>query len=143
LLRQANPKHLGNSLHRHHQHNEVSSQKGVSSLSSSGTSEKSPKLAQSIALCQSQSTFIDKYPTSTAAFCIFAFSITFFLIRNNYGKFKCFFIVFQSLVTVSLFNIMKIYLLHRLELPKHKNLWWHGGPSNYQKFVLRNIVQFL
>jgi hypothetical protein len=29
------------------------------------------------------------------------------------------FIVFQSLVTVSLFTIMKIYLLHRLKLPKH------------------------
>jgi hypothetical protein len=55
----------------------------------------------------------------------------------------CVFIVFQSLVTVSLFTIMKIYLLHRLELPKHKNLWWHGGPSNYQKFVLRNAVQLL
>jgi hypothetical protein len=47
---------------------------------------------------------------------------------------------FQSLVTVSLFTIMKIYLLHRLKLPKHKNLWWQGGPSNYQKFVLRNTV---
>jgi hypothetical protein len=53
------------------------------------------------------------------------------------------FIVFQSLVTVSLFIIMKIYLLHRLELSKLKNLWWHGGPSNYQKFVLRNAVQLL
>ena len=41
---------------------------------------------------------------------------------------------FLSLVTVSLFTIMKIYLLHRLKLPKHKNLWWQGGPSNYQKF---------
>jgi hypothetical protein len=90
LLRQANPKHLGNSLHRHHQHNEVSSQKGVSTLTSSGISEKSPKLAQSIALCQSRSIFTNKYPTSTAAFRIFAFNITFFLIRNNYGKFKCF-----------------------------------------------------
>ena len=53
------------------------------------------------------------------------------------------FIVCQSLVTVLLFTIMKIYLLHRLELPKHKNLWWHRGPSNYQKFVLRNAVQLL
>jgi hypothetical protein len=53
------------------------------------------------------------------------------------------FIIFQFLVTVSLFTIMKIYLLHRLELPKHKNLWWHGGPSNYQKFVLRDAVQFI
>jgi hypothetical protein len=47
---------------------------------------------------------------------------------------------FQSLVTVSLFIIMKIYLLHRLKLLKHKNLWWQGGPSNYQKFVPRNVV---
>jgi hypothetical protein len=47
---------------------------------------------------------------------------------------------FQSLVTVSFFTIMKIYLLHSLKLPKHKNLWWQGGPSNYQKFVLRNAV---
>jgi hypothetical protein len=45
---------------------------------------------------------------------------------------------FQSLVTVSFFTIMKIYLLHRFKLPKHKNLWWQGGPSNYQKIVLRN-----
>jgi hypothetical protein len=41
---------------------------------------------------------------------------------------------FQSFVTVSLFTIMKIYLLHRLKLSKHKNLLWQGGPSNYQKF---------
>jgi hypothetical protein len=53
------------------------------------------------------------------------------------------FIVFQSLVRVSLFTIMKIYLLHKLELLKHENSWWHGGPLNYQKFVLRNSVQFL
>jgi hypothetical protein len=52
----------------------------------------------------------------------------------------CAFCRFQSLVIVSLFTIMKIYLLHRLKLPKHKNLWWQGGPSNYQKFVLRNTV---
>ena len=53
------------------------------------------------------------------------------------------FIVCQSLVTVSLFIIMKIYLLHRLELPKLTNLWWHEGPLNYQKFVLRDTVQFI
>jgi hypothetical protein len=86
---QANPKHLGNSLHRHHQHNEVSTQKGVSTLTFSGTSERSPKLPQSIALCQSRSTFTDKYPTLTAAFRIFTFSIILFLIRNNYGESKC------------------------------------------------------
>jgi hypothetical protein len=53
------------------------------------------------------------------------------------------FIVFQILVTVLPFAIMKIYLLHRLESPKHKNLWWHEGAMNYQKFVLRNTVQFI
>ena len=53
------------------------------------------------------------------------------------------FIIFQILVTVSPFAIMKIYLLHRLESPKHKNLWWHGEPSNYQNLVLRNAVQLL
>jgi hypothetical protein len=42
-----------------------------------------------------------------------------------------------------LFTIIKIYPLHRLKLPKHKNLWCQGGPSNYQKFVLTNAVQFL
>jgi hypothetical protein len=53
------------------------------------------------------------------------------------------FIVFQFLVIVSFFAIMKIYLLHRLELPKHTNSWWHEGPLNYQKIVLRDIVQFI
>jgi hypothetical protein len=81
LLRQVNLRHLGNSFHLHHQCNEASSQKGVSILSTNGTSEKSPKLAQSIALCQNRSTFIDKYPTTVV---VFAFSIVFFLIRNNY-----------------------------------------------------------
>jgi hypothetical protein len=77
------PKHLGSSLCRHHQHKEASSQKGVSALTPSGTSERSPKPAQSIALCQNRSTFTDKYPTSTAVFRIFTFRIAFFLIRNN------------------------------------------------------------
>jgi hypothetical protein len=31
----------------------------------------------------------------------------------------------------------RIYLLHRLKLLKHKNLWWQGGPSNYQKIILK------
>jgi hypothetical protein len=53
------------------------------------------------------------------------------------------FIVFQFLVTILSFTIIKIRLLHRLELPKHTNLWWHEGPLNYQKFVLRDTVQFI
>jgi hypothetical protein len=41
---------------------------GANMLNNKGTSENSPKLAQSIALCQSRSTFIDKYPTLIAVF---------------------------------------------------------------------------
>jgi hypothetical protein len=48
------------------------------------------------------------------------------------------FIIFQFLVTVSPFALMKIYLLHRLELPRHKNLWLHEGPLN-----LWDTVQFI
>jgi hypothetical protein len=61
--------------------NETNSQKGVSIPTSNGTSEKIPKLAQSIVLCQNRSIFTNKYPTSAA---VFTFSIIFFLIRNNY-----------------------------------------------------------
>jgi hypothetical protein len=53
------------------------------------------------------------------------------------------FIVFQFLVTVLSFTIIKICLLHRLELLKHTNLWWHEEPLYYQKFVLRDTVQFI
>jgi hypothetical protein len=51
------------------------------------------------------------------------------------------FIVFQFLVTLSSFTITKICLLHRLDLPKHTNLWWHEGPLYYQTFVLTDTVQ--
>jgi hypothetical protein len=53
------------------------------------------------------------------------------------------FMVFQFLVTVSSFTIIKICLFHRLELPKRTNLWWHEGPLYYQKFVLTDTVQFI
>jgi hypothetical protein len=66
LLRRANPKHLDSSPHRHRRLSEGSSQKGLSTITFRGISEKSLKLAQSIVLCQSRSTFIDTYPTSTA-----------------------------------------------------------------------------
>jgi hypothetical protein len=46
LLRQANPRHVGNNFHLHHQYNEVSSQKGASTLINNETSERSHKLAQ-------------------------------------------------------------------------------------------------
>jgi hypothetical protein len=72
LLRQANLKHLGNSPHLHHQCNplipKASSQKGASIVTSRETSESSPKLAQSIVLCQNQSTSTKIYPTSETAF---------------------------------------------------------------------------
>jgi hypothetical protein len=63
LLRQANLRYPGNSLHLHHQCNEASSQKGVSTLTSNETSERSPKLAQSTVLCHSRSISTEGYPT--------------------------------------------------------------------------------
>jgi hypothetical protein len=54
-----------------------------------------------------------------------------------------FFIVFQFLVALSSFTIIKICLFHRLELPKHTSLWWHEGPLYYQKFVLTDTVQIV
>jgi hypothetical protein len=53
------------------------------------------------------------------------------------------FIVFEFLVTLSSFTIIKICLFHRLELPKHTNLWWHEGPLYYQKFVLTDTMQIV
>jgi hypothetical protein len=53
------------------------------------------------------------------------------------------FIVFQFLVTLLSFIIIKICPFHRLELPKHTNLWWHEGPLYYQKFVLTDTVQIV
>jgi hypothetical protein len=75
LLRQANLRCLGNSLHLHHQCNEASNQKGASTLISSETSERSPKLAQSTTLCQSRSTSTRRYPTlATVLAFVFIFS---------------------------------------------------------------------
>jgi hypothetical protein len=72
LLRQANLRHLGNSPHLHHQCNplipKASSQKGASTVTSRETLWSSPKLAQSIVLCQNQSTSTKIYPTSETAF---------------------------------------------------------------------------
>jgi hypothetical protein len=72
LLRQANLRHLGNSLHLHHQCNphipKASSQKAASTLTSSETSGSNPKLAQSTVLCQNQSTSTKRYPTSEIVF---------------------------------------------------------------------------
>jgi hypothetical protein len=72
LLRQANLRHLGNSLHLHHQCNphipKASSHKGASTLTSSETSGNSPKLAQSTVLCRNRSTSTRRYPTSETVF---------------------------------------------------------------------------
>ena len=51
------------------------------------------------------------------------------------------FIVFRFLVTLSSITIIKICLFHRLDWPKHTNLWWHEGPLYNQTFVLTDIVQ--
>jgi hypothetical protein len=79
LLRLANHRHLGNSLHLHHHYNphipEASSQKGASILTSNETSGRSPKLAQLTVLCQNRSISTKRYPTPEIAF---AFVIIFF-----------------------------------------------------------------
>jgi hypothetical protein len=58
----------GHSSHPHHQYNrpipEVSRQKGASTPNNNVNSGRNPKLAQSTVLCQNQSTFIERYPTS-------------------------------------------------------------------------------
>jgi hypothetical protein len=68
LLRLASHRLLGHSFHLRHHYNlpihEVSSQKGANTLISSGNSGRNPKLAQSTVLCRSQSTSIERYPTS-------------------------------------------------------------------------------
>jgi hypothetical protein len=70
LLRQAIHKLPGLSYHRHHHCNllipKASSQKGASTPNSNVTSGRSPKLVQSTGLYQSQSTYIEEYPTFEA-----------------------------------------------------------------------------
>ena len=67
LLRLASHRHLGLNLHPRHHYNlyihGVSSQKGANRPISSEILGRSPKLAQSIVLCQNQSIFIEQYPT--------------------------------------------------------------------------------
>jgi hypothetical protein len=67
LLRLASHRLLGHNFHLHHHYNlhihEVSSQKGTNTPNSSGISRRNPKLAQSIVLCRSQSTSIERYLT--------------------------------------------------------------------------------
>jgi hypothetical protein len=75
----------GNSLRLHHRCNKVNSQKGANMLHIKGTSENNPKLAQSIALCQSRSISIDKYPTSTA---VFSFQFYFLCSKGHFLNFK-------------------------------------------------------
>jgi hypothetical protein len=68
LLRQAIHKLFGLSSHCHHHCHllipKASSQKGASTLNSNATSGRSPKLVQSTALYQNQSTYTEGYPTS-------------------------------------------------------------------------------
>jgi hypothetical protein len=64
------------------------SQKGASILSSNMKSGRNPKLAQSIILCQNQSTFIERYPTPKILLWFMSFC---FLTRNKQCKssFNC------------------------------------------------------
>jgi hypothetical protein len=67
LLRLVSHRLLGHSFHLRHHCNllihGVSSQKGASTPSNRGISERNPKHAQSTVLCRSQSTSIERYPT--------------------------------------------------------------------------------
>jgi hypothetical protein len=80
LLRPISHMLLGHSFHLRRHYNlpihKVSSQKGAIRLISSESSGRNPKLAQSTVLCQSQSTSIERYPTSEAFYihCHFLFN---------------------------------------------------------------------
>jgi hypothetical protein len=67
LLRLANHRHLGHSLHLRHHYNlhihEASSQKGANRPISSRISGRSLKLAQSTVLCQNRNISNERYPT--------------------------------------------------------------------------------
>jgi hypothetical protein len=74
---------LGHNSHPCHHYNRPiveASQKGASTLSSNVKSGRNPKLAQSIVLCQNQSTFIERYPSPEVLLCSMSFC---FLIRNK------------------------------------------------------------
>jgi hypothetical protein len=96
LLRQVIHKPPGLSSHRHHHCNllipEASSQKGASTPNSNMTSMRSPKLVQSTALYQNQSTYIEKYPTVEA---FLSFMPFYFLYEKQ---------IMKSLVSISCNN---------------------------------------
>jgi hypothetical protein len=87
LLRLAIHRLPGHNSHLHHHYNrpipEASSQKGASTLSSNVNLGRNPKLAQSIVLCQNQSTFIERYPAPEILLCSMSFC---FSIRNKQCK---------------------------------------------------------
>jgi hypothetical protein len=77
LLRLAIHRLLGHNSHPHRHYNrpipEVSSQKGASTPNNNVNSGRNPKLAQSKVLCQNQSIFIERYPTSKILLCSMSF----------------------------------------------------------------------
>jgi hypothetical protein len=87
LLRLAIHRLPGHSSHPHHHYKrpipEASSQKGASTPNSNENLGRNPKLAQSIVLCQNQSTFIERYPTPEILLCSMSFC---FSIRNKQYK---------------------------------------------------------
>jgi hypothetical protein len=42
-----------------------------------------------------------------------------------------------SCYSFAFYHNERIYFLHRPKLLKLKSLWWQGGPSNYQKIILK------
>jgi hypothetical protein len=87
LLRLAIHRLPGHSSHPHHHYKrpipEASSQKGASTPNNNENLGRNPKLAQSIVLCQNQSTFIERYPTPEILLCSMSFC---FSIRNKQYK---------------------------------------------------------
>jgi hypothetical protein len=87
LLRLAIHRLPGHSSHPHHHSNrpipEASSQKGASTPNSNVNSGRNLKLAHSTVLCQNQSIFIKRYPTSEIPLCSMSFC---FSIRNKQCK---------------------------------------------------------
>jgi tRNA U34 5-methylaminomethyl-2-thiouridine-forming methyltransferase MnmC len=84
LLWLASHRHLGHNLHLRHHYNlhiqEASSQKGANKLIISEILGRSPKLAQSIVLCQNGNISIERYPTPET---VFIFIVIFFFNKEQ------------------------------------------------------------
>jgi hypothetical protein len=87
LFRLVSHRHHGHIPHLRHHYNlhihAANSQKGVNRPISRETSRRSPKLAQSIILCQSRSISTKRYPTLES---VFTFIVILFLTKDQLLK---------------------------------------------------------